>query len=137
MKFTNISVRVRYAETDQMGYVYYGNYAQYYEIARVEFLRSIGLSYKELEDHGIMMPVTKLSCNYLAPAYYDDLLNIKVSVPEIPNGYRIAFNYEIHNQNGKLLNTGTTELVFINMTTNRLEKAPKKITEALEKFENE
>ncbi len=137
MKFTNISVRVRYAETDQMGYVYYGNYAQYYEIARVEFLRSIGLSYKQIEDDGIMMPVTKLTCNYLAPAYYDDLLNIRVTIPEIPNGYRITFIYEITNEKGKLLNTGNTELVFINMATNKLEKVPEIITKALENFKCE
>lgn len=111
-------IRVRYAETDQMGYVYYGNYAAFYEVGRVEALRDIGLSYKMLEDSGIMMPVLNLQCNYFKPAKYDDLLEIETIIPDKP-GVRCRFEYQIKNEIGDLLNKGETTLVFIDMKTNR------------------
>lgn len=116
-------VRVRYAETDQMGYVYYGNYAQYYEVGRVEALRQIGLSYKLLEESGIMMPVLELNCRYHKPARYDDLLTIRTIIDELP-GIRMPFRYEVLNQEGVLLNEGKTTLVFISMETQRPVKCP-------------
>ena len=88
-------LRVRYSETDQMGYVYYGNYASYFEVARVDMLRSIDLSYKAMEESGIMMPVLELKSKYIKPAFYDDLLTVKVIIREIPQT-RILFNYEIN-----------------------------------------
>lgn len=111
-------LRVRYSETDQMGYVYYGNYASYFEVARVDMLRSIGLSYKGIEESGIMMPVLELKCKYIKPAFYDDLLTVKVIISEIPKT-RILINYEVSNESGTLINLGETTLVFVNMETKR------------------
>ncbi len=112
------NVRVRYAETDQMGYVYYGNYATYFEVARVETFRKIGMSYKQLEDLGIGMPVLEYNTKYIRPAKYDDLLTIKVTIAEKP-GLKIKFDYEVTNQEGTLLNKAMTTLVFINMESGR------------------
>jgi len=120
---------VRYAETDQMGYVYYGNYATYYEVARVEAFRSLGFPYKKLEEMGIGMPVLSLNVNYHQPAKYDDLLTILVSIPERPRA-RIKFHYEVTNEAGKLINTGATELVFIKMDTGR----PVRLPEVMDKL---
>ena len=89
-----IKLRVRYSETDQMGYVYYGNYAQYFEVARVEALRSLGITYKELEEEGILLPVLEFTIRYIKPAYYDDQLTIKVRIPVLPKA-RIFFEYEL------------------------------------------
>lgn len=112
------TVRVRYAETDQMGYVYYGNYASYYEVARTDMLRSTGYSYRELEELGVMMPVLELKCKYIKPARYDDLLTIKTQVRVKPS-VRIVFHYEISNEQGELLNIGETTLVFVDMKKNK------------------
>ena len=119
-------LRVRYAETDQMGYVYYGNYATYFEVARVEFLRNLGLSYKKMEQDGVMLPVLKLEVNYHKPAKYDDLLTIKTSIKKKPL-VKIEFDFEIYNENEELLTTGYTSLVFIDMAKNKPTKAPKEI----------
>ena len=116
-------VRVRYGETDKMGYAYYGIYPQYYEIGRTELIRSFGLSYKKLEDEGIMLPVLSLDIKYLKPAFYDDLLTIKTKIIKLPS-VRIEFEYEVYNQNNELLNTGKTTLVFIDAKTRRPRKAP-------------
>jgi acyl-CoA thioester hydrolase len=111
-------IRVRYGETDQMGYMYYGNYAEFYEVGRVEMLRSLGLTYSGMEQSGIMMPVLELKCKYLKPALYDEEISVKVIMDKMP-GIRIHFRYELSNQQGELINTGETLLVFINMKTNR------------------
>lgn len=124
-------LRVRYAETDQMGYVYYGNYAQYFEIGRVELFRKLDVSYKSLEDSGIMMPVITLSSKYIHPAHYDDELKIITSIPKIPDGVRISFEYNIYNQNDVLIHQGATELVFIDMKKNRPCKIPDVLREKL------
>lgn len=116
-------IRVRYAETDQMGYAYYGNYAQYCEIGRVEALREFGVSYKELEERGVMLPVLEYSCKYHGPAYYDDLLTIVTTVCYI-KGPRLHFEYEIFSASGKLINTAFTTLVFVNKETMRPIAAP-------------
>ncbi|GAA4136060.1 thioesterase family protein [Sphingobacterium kyonggiense] len=116
-------IRVRYAETDQMGYVYYGNYATYYEEARTEMLRSTGFSYKELEDMGVMLPVTDLNCKFIKAAKYDDLVTINIYIREKP-GIRIKFEYELFNEAGELLNTGYTQLVFVDMERGRPCKPP-------------
>ncbi|MBK9412779.1 MAG: acyl-CoA thioesterase [Bacteroidetes bacterium] len=125
-----IQVRVRYAETDQMGYVYYGNYATYFEVARVELLRSIGFTYKKLEEEGIMLPVFEFSIKYFKPAFYDDLLTIKTTL-EYNDGARIRFHYEIFNESGSLLNKAETTLVFIDRTTNRPTIMPAKMKSVL------
>jgi len=111
-------LRVRYGETDQMGYMYYGNYAEFYEVGRVEMLRSLGLTYSGMEESGIKMPVLELNCKYLKPALYDEEITIKVIMDKMP-GIRIHFRYELFNEKEELINIGETLLVFINMTTNR------------------
>ncbi len=128
----NVQVRVRYGDTDKMGYVYYGNYPYYYEIARAEAIRKLGVSYKSIEDAGVVMPVTRLNIRYSKPAFYDDLLNIKVTVPELPSRV-IVFRYEITNQAGNLINEGETSLVFLNLSTNRLTQTPEVLLEKLRK----
>lgn len=124
------NIRVRYAETDQMKYVYYGNYAMYYEVARVEAFRHLGIPYLELEAEGIMMPVFKMNTTYLHPAKYDDLLTIRVLIRELPT-VRIVFDYEVYNENKALLNTGQTTLVFVNMQNNRPMRCPAALRDAL------
>jgi|SRR5690606_25868144 len=128
-------IRVRYAETDQMGYVYYGNYSTYYEVARAEALRSLGLSYKEVEDAGVMMPVIKNNSLYFHPARYDDLLDIKVILKSPPSA-RITFHYEIYIEN-VLIHTGDTTLAFVNKETFKPCRAPELMVEMLKPFFNE
>ena len=111
-------IRVRYGETDQMGYMYYGNYAQFYEVGRVEMLRSLGLTYSGMEESGIKMPVLELQCKYLRPALYDEEITVNVIIDKMP-GIRIHFRYELFNEKKELINTGETLLVFVNMATNR------------------
>lgn len=130
---TDINIRVRYAETDRMGYVYYGNYATYYEVGRVEALRKLGMSYKEMEDQGIMLPVLSFNIKYFKPAYYDDLLTIKTSITEMPNT-RIKFEYECYNEKNELLNKGDTTLVFINASSNKPCMAPDWFLEKIKPF---
>jgi acyl-CoA thioester hydrolase len=116
-------IRVRYGETDQMGYVYYGNYALYYEVGRVEALRTIGFSYKELEARGVMLPVLSLEIKYIRPALYDDLLTVRTTISEVPHT-RIRFQHEVFNEQGTLLNKGAVELVFVDAQTMRPAAAP-------------
>ena len=116
-------IRVRYGETDQMGYVYYGNYAQFFEVGRVEWLRSLGVSYKSLEASGIMLPVIQLNINYIKPAKYDDLLTIVTVLGNKPL-VKIDFDFEILNEKKELLTTGFTRLVFMDMKKNKPVKAP-------------
>jgi acyl-CoA thioester hydrolase len=120
---TETTLRVRYGETDQMGFVYYGVYAQYYEVGRVEAMRSLGFSYREMEESGILMPVINLTVNYKKPAKYDDEVRIVTSVTEMP-GVRITFHYECFNQHNELLNTGSVTLVFIDKEKNKPMQPP-------------
>lgn len=128
-------VRVRYGETDQMGYVYYGNYAEYYEVARVEMLRSLGMDYASMESSGVMMPVLELNCKYIRPARYDQELTIKTTIAELP-GIRIHFKYEIFNESVELINIGTTTLVFVDMEKNKPCSPPEDFMEKLRGFFN-
>lgn len=121
-----VEIRVRYAETDRMGYVYYGNYATYFEVARVETLRHIGTSYKEMEDSGIMLPVVEYSTKYFKPALYDDLLTIRTTIKNKPS-VRIVFEYEVYNDKKELLTTAETMLVFVNSQTGRPCQAPERL----------
>jgi len=134
-KFYNTKIRVRYAETDQMGVVHHGNYPTFLEEARTAWLRDMGISYKEMEASGIGLPITMVSLKYKKSALYDDVLTIKTIMKKIPN-VRLEFDYEIYNQANELLVTATTELVFINMQTKRPTKAPKYFLEALENYSN-
>ncbi len=116
-------IRVRYGETDQMGYMYYGNYAQFYEVGRVDMLRSLGLTYRGMEEFGVMMPVLELKCRYIKPALYDEEITVKVIMEQMP-GVRIHFKYELYNEQDELINTGETLLVFVDMKTKRPCMAP-------------
>lgn len=122
--------RVCYADTDQMGYVYYGNYARFYEIARVETLRSIGVSYKVLEDAGIGLPVYENYSKYHAPALYDDLLRVDCTLIKMPSA-RIEFEYLIYNQTNELLHEGKTTLVFMDLASKKVVKAPEWLITAI------
>ncbi len=124
-------LRVRYAETDQMGFVYYGNYPQYYEVARAEAMRNMGMTYREMEEKGVVMPIAQMDIKYIRPARYDDLLTIKTTVPAMPAS-RMHFDYEIYNDEGKLLNKGTTMLAFLNKETGRPCAAPEWFINRLE-----
>lgn len=126
-------IRVRYAETDQMGVVYYGNYPQYFEVGRVEALREVGFPYRELEDQGVMLPVLNLSIKYIRPAKYDDLLTITTRIEKMP-GTRIEFFHEIHDEAGQLLTTGKVELVFVNISTRRPMAAPISFTNLFKRY---
>ena len=123
-------IRVRYGETDQMGVAYHGNYAQFFEIGRIEFLRTLGISYKNMEKNNIMLPVIHLQCDFKKPAEYDDEITVKTILKKIP-GVKIEFDYEITNQNNELITTGNTVLVFINMKTKKPIRCPKYILEKL------
>ena len=111
-------IRVRYGETDQMGYMYYGNYAEFFEVARVEMLRSVGMTYAGMEAIGIMMPVAEMTCKYLKPARYDEEISIKVIIDKMP-GVKIHFRYELYNEQEELIHLAETLLVFVKMKTMR------------------
>ena len=119
-------LRTRYAETDQMGVVYYGNYPQYLELGRVEWLRSIGFTYKAMEEEGIMMPVVSLQIQYKKPALYDELITIRTKLKELPST-KIEFDYEILNEKGELLSTANTVLVFVDARTFKPVRCPEKV----------
>lgn len=124
-----VRLRVRYAETDRMGYAYYGNYATYLEVARVETLRELGISYRSLEDEGILLPVLEYSVKFHKPALYDDELLIRTVIPTLP-GVRIKFDYAIF-RGEELLNTASTELVFVDRATGRPVRCPAHILKSL------
>jgi len=124
-------VRVRYAEADPMNVVYYGNYAQYFEVGRVESLRNLGISYKGIEDMGIMLPVVELNIKYLRPAKYDDLLTIQTQIKEIPVDHRIVFDQEIYNEEGKLLTIGKVKLYFMDSKLGKRAIMPSSMLEKL------
>ena len=127
------TIRVRYGETDQMGYVYYGYYAMYYEVARVESLRRLGVTYKEIEAMGVMMPVLENRSKFLAPGRYDELLRIVTTIREKP-GVRIKFEYDIYNEKNTLIHQGETLLAFVNVTTGRPCRPPDAMQQVLEPF---
>jgi len=126
----NYTLRTRYAETDQMGVVYYGNYPQYLELGRVEWLRAIGLTYKEMEAEGIMMPVGSLQIQYKKPALYDELITIRTKLKDLPST-KIEFDYEILNEKGELLSTANTILVFVDAKTFRPVRCPEKVLDLI------
>lgn len=129
---TTTSIRVRYGETDPMKYVYYGNYAEYFEVARVELFRSLGMSYDEIEKRGIFLPVSEYKIKYLKPALYDQLLEIRTYVRKIP-GIRIEFDYEIYNEENVKITEASTTLFFLDSETNKIVKCPDYLMELIEK----
>jgi acyl-CoA thioester hydrolase len=126
-----IQFRVRYVETDQMGIVYHGNYAQYFEMGRTEWLRKMGFSYKQMEADGIMLPVISLSINYKKSARYDDLITVKTKLAKRPTA-KIEFDYEIVNENNEILTTGNSVLVFMDIHKNRPTRCPDYILDQLQ-----
>ena len=128
MYYFDTEIRVRYGETDQMGFVYYGFYAQYYEIGRVELLRSLGISYKEIENLGYALPVVSMQINYKAPALYDDLLTVRTIIKKNPHA-KIIFDYEIYNVQKSLINTAQVVLVFVDMKSKKPCLAPKIVSD--------
>ncbi len=132
MIVTKTKIRVRYAETDRAGYVYYGNYAQYYEVGRTEMLRQYDFSYKGMEDRGIIMPVLNMHTKYIKPAKYDDLLTITTRLENLPET-RMEFFYEIHNQYNELVNIGSTTLAFISARSYKPCRAPEWFLDILRK----
>ena len=128
-----MKLRVRYSETDKMGYAYYGNYAAYFEVARVELLRELGFTYKKMEEEGIMLPVIDFHIKYMKPAYYDDLLTIKTKLTKKPLS-KIEFEYEMYNEAGDLLNTAETILVFVDIKSGRPCKAPENLMNHISEY---
>lgn len=137
MIVTETQIRIYYQDTDQMGVVYYGNYARYYEIGRTEMIRDLGFTYKKMEELGIMLPARSLMVNYLKPARYDDLLTVRTIVDTIPR-VKFPIKTEIYNQTGELINSGEVVLVFFSSITNKPVAAPKFfLEEMLKYFKNE
>lgn len=130
MNFNEISFRVRYSETDQMGVVYHGNYAQYFEMGRVEWLRQLGTSYKEMEENGIMLPVISLHVDFKKSAVYDDLITVRTILKKTPS-VRIEFDFEIRNEAGEILVLANTVLVFMDMEKKRPVKCPDYLLEKI------
>jgi acyl-CoA thioester hydrolase len=130
MKVHEFKVRVRYSETDQMGVVYHGNYAQYFEMGRVEWLRNLGISYKWMEENGVMLPVVSLNINYKKPARYDDLLTVK-TIFKSQTSVKIEFDYEIYNEQEELLTIAHSMLVFVDMKTARPTLPPEYVKEKI------
>jgi acyl-CoA thioester hydrolase len=135
LKIFITKVRVRYAETDRMGYCYYGNFAVYFEVARVEALRELGITYKNLEDDGIILPVLDYQVRYFAPAYYDEELTIETIVEEV-KGTRIYFSYKTLNDKGAQLNQATSTLVFVDFQTKKPINPPSYLTDILKAIAN-
>ncbi|WP_149276044.1 acyl-CoA thioesterase [Pareuzebyella sediminis] len=132
MDFNRISFRVRYGETDKMGVVYHGNYAQYLEMGRVEWLRQLGISYKSLEEKGIILPVISLRMDFKKSAYYDDLITVETSLKNRPL-VKIEFDYKIYNQDKEVLMVANTVLVFMDDKTKRPIRCPDYVLEKIEK----
>ncbi|WP_426060859.1 acyl-CoA thioesterase [Hymenobacter sp. B1770] len=137
MYSSDIQIRVRYAETDQMGYVYHGNYAAYFEVARTEAFRKLGINYKDLEADGVGMPVGEIRTRFRRPARYDDLLTVRLLLRQPPEGTRVVFEYEIYNEAGDLLTEGHTLMVFVKTTTGRPVTMPESIQERLAPYFSE
>jgi len=134
MFISTTTIRVRYGETDQMGYLYYGNYGLYYEVGRAEAIRELGFTYRELEEQGVIMPVAELNVKYLRPAFYDNLITVKTILKEMPKSSKIQFHSELYNEKEELLNVGVTTLVFIDVKTKQKAGLPEELKKRLEPF---
>lgn len=134
MFISETTIRVRYAETDQMNVVYHGNYAQYFEVGRAESIRQLGFTYKDMEQMGIIMPIVEWHAKFVRPAHYDDLLTVKTMLKELPQDHRIEFHQEVYNQQGKLLTTGRVVLYFLKSDTREKDKMPEELMQKLRPF---
>lgn len=126
-------IRIRYSDTDQMGIVYYGNYASFYEIGRVEALRAANFPYKSMEERGIMLPVIENHSKFILPAHYDEVITITTIVPQLPS-VKFLFNFELHNEAGELIHTGSTTLVFMKTSTRKPCRAPEDLLNLLRPY---
>lgn len=133
MYSSETTFRVRYGETDRMGYVYYGNYAQYFEVGRVEALRGLGISYRRMEEDGVMLPVAEMSVKYHRPARYDDLITVRTTIVALPTA-RITFRYDVYDEAGSLLTEATTILVFVDARTMRPCRCPQYVLDVLSDY---
>ena len=133
MKSFDTHIRVEYHHTDQMGIVHHSNYVKFFEFARTEWLRAVGLTYAEMERRGVMMPIVEVQVKYRQPAYYDELISVTASVDELPMA-RMSFKYEIRGEDGRDIATGSTTLGFIDKETRRPQRAPRWLMEVLEKL---
>ena len=122
----NFDIRVRYSDTDQMGYLYYSRYANFYEIARVELFRKLGFTHSQLEEEGIGMPVIQMETKFIIPAKYDEIIKINIQIKKIPSA-KILFHYRLYNKKSNLINTSTTLLTFIDLQTKKAVRTPKKL----------
>ncbi len=136
MYSSETKIRVRYSETDQMSVVYHGNYFQYFEVARVEAIRALGLSYSDIEKMGVIMPVVEVQARYLRPARYDDLLTIKTSLKELPVHHKIEFHHEVLNERNELLTTGRVILYFMEAATMKRCSMPEELLKKLQHYFN-
>lgn len=134
MFISETTIRVRYAETDQMDVVYHGNYAQYFEVGRAEAIRQLGFTYKSMEQMGIIMPIVEWHAKFLRPAHYDDLLTVKTILRELPADHRIEFHQEVYNQQEKLLTTGRVVLYFLKAATREKHNMPEELRQKLKPF---
>ena len=134
MFITQTQIRVRYAETDQMGVVYHSNYFPYFESARAESIRQLGFTYADMEKMGIVMPVIDVHCRYLRPAVYDDLLTIKTILKELPIHHKIEFHHEVFNEKNELLAVGKIILYFMESKTMKRVTMPEQLQEKLQPY---
>lgn len=137
MYTSETKIRVRYAETDQMNVVYHGNYAQFFEVGRVESIRQLGLSYKDMEATGVIMPVIEWTAKFLRPAHYDDLLTVRTTLRALPVDHRIEFHQEVYNETEKLLTTGKVVLYFMRAATMEKTNMPKELVKKLAPYFNQ
>jgi acyl-CoA thioester hydrolase len=126
-----IEFSVRYSETDQMSFVYHGNYVKYFEMGRIAWLRKLGFSYKKMEEDGILMPVIDIKINFKKPALFDDKLKLVTKLVRTPS-YMIEFEFEIIKKEN-IISSGYTKLVFLNSVTNKPMRCPNLIIDALNK----
>lgn len=131
MFITEIPIRVRYAETDQMNVVYHGNYAAYFESARTEAIRNLGITYKELEAMGVIMPIVEMKMKFIRPAHYDDLLRVEVKLKELPLDHKIEFEHQVRNEAGQLITTAHVTLFFLDAKTMEKIAMPRPLQEKL------
>lgn len=131
---TETQVRVRYAETDQMGVVYHSNYFPYFESARAESIRQLGFTYADMEKMGVIMPVVDVHCRYLRPAKYDNLLTIKTTLKELPVHHKIEFHHEVFNEEGELLVIGKIILYFMEAKGMKRTTMPEQLLNKLQPY---
>ncbi len=138
MYISDTTVRVRYSETDQMNFVYYGHYATYFEVGRVEALRQLGYTYASIErDHGVLLPVMNMHVRFVRPALYDELLTIRTTVPKLPERDMLFISEILRTDpsgRAELIAGGRIVLCFLEAGTRRRIDAPEFLREKLRQY---